>query len=133
MTGLRNKQKAAREKRILTAAILKFRAESYRSVRIEDLADRMVKENHNSSHNKFEAKSPTEDSRKKYQSRENLGTSIQMLEQDFKFRKKACQLRQKEIRKFITFIGELSRCFTKFSSDIFFIKTISKCFECRIH
>ena len=39
MTGLRNKQKAAREKRILTAAILKFRAESYRSVRIEDLAE----------------------------------------------------------------------------------------------
>lgn len=39
MTGLRAKQKANREKRILKAAVTKFRAEGYRSVRIEDLAD----------------------------------------------------------------------------------------------
>lgn len=38
MAGLREKQKADRERRILKAAVTKFRAEGYRSVRIEDLA-----------------------------------------------------------------------------------------------
>ncbi len=39
MSGLREKQKADREKRILGAAVTQFRAEGYRSVRIEDLAE----------------------------------------------------------------------------------------------
>lgn len=39
MTGLREKQKADRERRILEAAVVKFRADGYRSVRIEDLAE----------------------------------------------------------------------------------------------
>ena len=39
MTGLRERQKADREKRILKAAVTRFRAEGYRSVRIEDLAE----------------------------------------------------------------------------------------------
>ncbi|MEM6888286.1 MAG: TetR/AcrR family transcriptional regulator [Pseudomonadota bacterium] len=39
MAGLREKQKAAREKRILEAAVTKFRAVGYRSVRLEDLAE----------------------------------------------------------------------------------------------
>ena len=39
MAGLREKQKADREKRILQAAVTKFGAEGYRSVRIEDLAE----------------------------------------------------------------------------------------------
>jgi AcrR family transcriptional regulator len=39
MAGLREKQKADRERRILAAAVTQFRAEGYRSVRIEDLAD----------------------------------------------------------------------------------------------
>lgn len=39
MAGLREKQKADREKRILKAAATKFGAEGYRSVRIEDLAE----------------------------------------------------------------------------------------------
>lgn len=39
MPGLRNKQKRARERRILEAAVTKFRAEGYRAVRIEDLAE----------------------------------------------------------------------------------------------
>ena len=39
MAGLREKQKADREKRILKAAVTKFRAQGYHSVRIEDLAD----------------------------------------------------------------------------------------------
>jgi len=39
MTGLRAKQKADRERRILKAAVTQFRAEGYRSVRIEDLAE----------------------------------------------------------------------------------------------
>jgi|SRR6056297_844396 len=39
MAGLREKQKADRERRILKAAVTKFRAEGYRSVRIEDLAE----------------------------------------------------------------------------------------------
>lgn len=39
MTGLREKQKADRERRILQAAVTKFRADGYRSARIEDLAD----------------------------------------------------------------------------------------------
>ena len=39
MAGLRERQKADREKRILQAAVTKFRAEGYRSVRIEDLAE----------------------------------------------------------------------------------------------
>lgn len=39
MAGLRERQKADRERRILTAAVTKFRAEGYRSVRIEDLAE----------------------------------------------------------------------------------------------
>lgn len=39
MAGLRERQKAAREKRILQAAVTQFRADGYRSVRIEDLAD----------------------------------------------------------------------------------------------
>lgn len=38
MTGLRERQKADREKRILQAAVTRFRAEGYRPVRIEDLA-----------------------------------------------------------------------------------------------
>ena len=38
--GLRERQKAAREKRILHAAVEAFRKEDYRSVRIEDLAER---------------------------------------------------------------------------------------------
>ena len=38
MTGLREKQKADRKRRILTAAVAKFRADGYRAVRIEDLA-----------------------------------------------------------------------------------------------
>jgi AcrR family transcriptional regulator len=38
MTGLRERQKADREKRILQAAVTRFRAEGYKSVRIEDLA-----------------------------------------------------------------------------------------------
>lgn len=39
MAGLRARQKADRESRILRAAVLKFRAEGYRQVRIEDLAE----------------------------------------------------------------------------------------------
>lgn len=39
MAGLREKQKADREKRILKAAVTKFRSHGYRSVRIEDLAE----------------------------------------------------------------------------------------------
>lgn len=39
MSGLRSKQKAARDKRILDTAVRKFRAEGYRTVRIEDLAE----------------------------------------------------------------------------------------------
>jgi len=39
MAGLREKQKADRERRILKAAVTQFRAEGYRSVRIEDLAE----------------------------------------------------------------------------------------------
>ena len=39
MAGLRERQKAAREKRILQAAVTQFRADGYRAVRIEDLAE----------------------------------------------------------------------------------------------
>jgi AcrR family transcriptional regulator len=39
MAGLRERQKADRERRILKAAVTRFRAEGYRSVRIEDLAE----------------------------------------------------------------------------------------------
>jgi AcrR family transcriptional regulator len=39
MVGLREKQKADRERRILQAAVTKFRADGYRAVRIEDLAE----------------------------------------------------------------------------------------------
>jgi AcrR family transcriptional regulator len=39
MAGLRERQKADRERRILKAAVTQFRAEGYRSVRIEDLAE----------------------------------------------------------------------------------------------
>jgi AcrR family transcriptional regulator len=39
MSGLREKQKADRERRILEAAVTKFRADGYRAVRIEDLAE----------------------------------------------------------------------------------------------
>ncbi|MEM9550457.1 MAG: TetR/AcrR family transcriptional regulator [Pseudomonadota bacterium] len=39
MAGLREKQKADRERRILKAAVTKFRADGYRAVRIEDLAE----------------------------------------------------------------------------------------------
>lgn len=39
MTKLRERQKADRERRILSVAVHKFRADGYRSVRIEDLAD----------------------------------------------------------------------------------------------
>lgn len=39
MAGLRERQKADRESRILRAAVTRFRAEGYRSVRIEDLAE----------------------------------------------------------------------------------------------
>ncbi|WP_019955490.1 TetR/AcrR family transcriptional regulator [Yoonia vestfoldensis] len=39
MSGLREKQKADRERRILQAAVTKFRADGYRAVRIEDLAE----------------------------------------------------------------------------------------------
>lgn len=40
MAGLRDRQKAARDRRILTAAVTLFRARGYRSVRLEDLAER---------------------------------------------------------------------------------------------
>lgn len=39
MAGLRERQKADRERRILDAAVTRFRAEGYRNVRIEDLAE----------------------------------------------------------------------------------------------
>lgn len=39
MAGLRERQKADRERRILRAAVTQFRAGGYRSVRIEDLAE----------------------------------------------------------------------------------------------
>ena len=39
MAGLRERQKADRERRILEAAVTQFRADGYRSVRIEDLAE----------------------------------------------------------------------------------------------
>ncbi|WP_233495514.1 TetR/AcrR family transcriptional regulator [Rhodosalinus halophilus] len=39
MAGLRERQKADREKRILQAAVARFRADGYRAVRIEDLAE----------------------------------------------------------------------------------------------
>ncbi|WP_102108332.1 TetR/AcrR family transcriptional regulator [Oceaniglobus roseus] len=39
MTGLRARQKADRERRILSAAVTQFRADGYRAVRIEDLAE----------------------------------------------------------------------------------------------
>ena len=39
MAGLRERQKADRERRILRAAVTRFRADGYRSVRIEDLAE----------------------------------------------------------------------------------------------
>ena len=38
MAGLRERQKAEREKRILEAAVTRFRADGYHSVRMEDLA-----------------------------------------------------------------------------------------------
>ncbi|SEN00010.1 transcriptional regulator, TetR family [Palleronia salina] len=40
MTGLRDRQKADRERRILHAAVTLFRDRGYRAVRLEDLADR---------------------------------------------------------------------------------------------
>ncbi|MBS0126038.1 TetR/AcrR family transcriptional regulator [Thetidibacter halocola] len=39
MAGLRERQKADRERRILRAAVTRFRADGYRAVRIEDLAE----------------------------------------------------------------------------------------------
>ena len=39
MGKLRERQKADREKRILSAAVHKFRANGYKAVRIEDLAE----------------------------------------------------------------------------------------------
>lgn len=39
MTKLRERQKADREKRILTAAVRKFRADGYKRARIEDIAE----------------------------------------------------------------------------------------------
>ncbi|MDU8945969.1 TetR/AcrR family transcriptional regulator [Ovoidimarina sediminis] len=39
MAGLRERQKADRERRILRAAVTQFRADGYHSVRIEDLAE----------------------------------------------------------------------------------------------
>ena len=39
MTGLRERQKADRERRILAAAVTQFRADGYRAVRIEQLAE----------------------------------------------------------------------------------------------
>jgi AcrR family transcriptional regulator len=39
MVGLRERQKAERENRILSAAVTRFRSEGYRAVRIEDLAE----------------------------------------------------------------------------------------------
>ena len=39
MAGLRERQKADRERRILKAAVTQFRADGYRAVRIEDLAE----------------------------------------------------------------------------------------------
>lgn len=39
MTNLRERQKADRERRILSAAVQKFRADGYKRARIEDLAD----------------------------------------------------------------------------------------------
>ncbi|WP_170771747.1 TetR/AcrR family transcriptional regulator [Ruegeria lacuscaerulensis] len=39
MAGLRERQKAARERRILEAASIKFRSHGYRSVKIEELAE----------------------------------------------------------------------------------------------
>lgn len=39
MAGLRERQKADRERRILHAAVTRFRTEGYRTVRIEDLAE----------------------------------------------------------------------------------------------
>jgi AcrR family transcriptional regulator len=39
MAGLRERQKADRERRILRAAVTRFRTEGYRTVRIEDLAE----------------------------------------------------------------------------------------------
>lgn len=39
MTSLRKRQKADREQRILSAAVHKFRADGYKSARIEDLAE----------------------------------------------------------------------------------------------
>lgn len=39
MAGLRERQKADRERRILHAAVTRFRAQGYRGVRIEDLAE----------------------------------------------------------------------------------------------
>ena len=39
MAGLRERQKADRERRILRAAVTRFREQGYRSVRIEDLAE----------------------------------------------------------------------------------------------
>ncbi|SLN32012.1 HTH-type transcriptional repressor KstR [Roseivivax jejudonensis] len=40
MAGLRDRQKADRERRILSAAVTMFRAKGYRAVRLEDLAER---------------------------------------------------------------------------------------------
>ncbi|ROT99450.1 TetR/AcrR family transcriptional regulator [Histidinibacterium lentulum] len=40
MTGLRDRQKADRERRILDAAVRMFRARGYRAVRLDELADR---------------------------------------------------------------------------------------------
>ncbi|PWR01110.1 TetR family transcriptional regulator [Meridianimarinicoccus roseus] len=40
MAGLRDRQKADREKRILSAAVTLFKARGYHAVRLEDLADR---------------------------------------------------------------------------------------------
>jgi AcrR family transcriptional regulator len=40
MAGLRERQKADRERRILSAAVTQFRAKSYKNVRIEDLAEK---------------------------------------------------------------------------------------------
>jgi hypothetical protein len=75
--------------------------------RIEDLAERAVKERHIS----------IKKNRSNSSNEESI-SGIQLLESDFRSRREECRLRQKEIKKFIGFLGDLGKCFGKFSGDI---------------
>ena len=89
---------------------------------MEELALRMVNERHNpekyAEHDNDTDDVTGDESPKNKSQKRLVGSGIELLQSGFKFRQQECRLRQNEVKKFISFLGDLGRSYDRFGADI---------------